>query len=179
MTDIKNTGITRGTTPDFLLTVRGWNLTDKSVYVTINQDDATIITKTNKDLDIVYENDVTSIYVTLSQEDTLAGGNDKEDDETYRARIREYGLASVSTGPARQYESQAKAVSSIIFDAKAVNLGAGEVGVYLLLSDPDSAAGIISDVEAALSADDVRPLTDDVTVALVKLLRCITTVTNA
>ena len=31
-----------------------------------------IITKTNKDLDIVYENDVTSIYVTLSQEDTLA-----------------------------------------------------------------------------------------------------------
>lgn len=72
MTDIKNTGITRGTTPDFLLTVRGWNLTDKSVYVTINQDDATIITKTNKDLDIVYENDVTSIYVTLSQEDTLA-----------------------------------------------------------------------------------------------------------
>ena len=40
-----------------------------------------------------------------------SGGNDKEDDETYRARIREYGLASVSTGPARQYESQAKAVS--------------------------------------------------------------------
>ncbi len=95
-----------------------------------------------------------------------AGGNDKEDDEVYRARICEYGLASVSTGPSRQYESQAKAVSSIILDAKAVNLGAGNVGVYLLLSDPESAAGIISDVEAALSAEDVRPLTDNVTVAL-------------
>ena len=94
-----------------------------------------------------------------------AGGNEAEDDETYRARIREYGLVSVSTGPARQYEAAAKAVSSAILDAKALNLGAGQVGVYLILADGTSAAGVLQAVTAALSADSVRPLTDQVSVA--------------
>lgn len=92
-----------------------------------------------------------------------AGGTDREDDETYRERIRESGLASVSTGPARQYEAAAMAVSSEILDAAALNGGAGVVGIYLILTE-DAPASILSQVEAALSADDVRPLTDTVTV---------------
>lgn len=92
------------------------------------------------------------------------GGNEEEDDDTYRERIREYGLASVSTGPQRQYEAQAKAVSSEILDARAVNLGAGNVGIYLILASETGAAAILQSVADKLSAIDTRPLTDNVTV---------------
>lgn len=92
------------------------------------------------------------------------GGNDEEDDDTYRERIRQNGLVSVSTGPAKQYESVAKSVSSEIVDAKALNLGAGNVGVYLILSTNTGVAGILQQVLDALSAEDVRPLTDSVSV---------------
>lgn len=93
-----------------------------------------------------------------------SGGNEREEDETYRERIREYGLASILTGPERQYEAAAKAVSSEILDAKALNMGAGKVGIYLILASDTGAAAILQAVEDALSAEDVRPLTDDVSV---------------
>lgn len=93
-----------------------------------------------------------------------SGGNEREDDETYRERIHEYNIASMTTGPANQYESAAKAVSSEILDAKAVNEGGGEVGIYLILADGASAAAIMADVEEALSDESVRPLTDHITI---------------
>ena len=95
-----------------------------------------------------------------------AGGNEREDDETYRERIHEYNIASMTTGPSRQYESAAKEVSSVILDAKAVNEGAGQVGIYLILSDETGAAAIIAAVEEALSDVTTRPLTDSVSVGL-------------
>ena len=94
-----------------------------------------------------------------------SGGNEAEDDETYRERIREYMLSTVSTGPSQQYEAAAKAVSSVIVDARALNEGAGHVGVYLILSTDTGAAGILRAVEEALNATEVRPLTDQVTVS--------------
>jgi len=93
-----------------------------------------------------------------------SGGNEEEDDDTYRERIRVNGFASVSTGPAEQYEAAAKAVSSEILDANALNLGAGQVGVYVLLASDTGAAALLAAVEDALSAEDSRPLTDTVTV---------------
>jgi len=90
------------------------------------------------------------------------GGQEKEKDDNYRERIREYGLASISTGPARQYEAAAKAVSSVIVDARAINLGAGHVGIYLILSDTTGAAALLAAVTEALNGDEVRPLTDTV-----------------
>ena len=95
-----------------------------------------------------------------------AGGQNEEDDDTYRERIREYGLATVTTGPSSQYERVAKAVTSEIIDAKAINIGDGEVGVYLLLADESSSAAIIAAVEAALTPENARPLTDSVEVDL-------------
>ena len=92
------------------------------------------------------------------------GGQDKEEDDSYRDRIREYGLVSISTGPASQYESAAKAVSSVIVDAKALNLSAGSVGIYLILSDQTGAEALLQSVSDALNGKDVRPLTDSVTV---------------
>lgn len=107
---------------------------------------------------------VNSIIVTTA----ASGGVDVEDDETYRERIRTYGLTSVTTGPAQQYESVAKATSASIVDAKALNGGAGNVNVYLLFTDTistETKQASIAAVLAALSADDVRPLTDHVSVA--------------
>ena len=94
------------------------------------------------------------------------GGQEREDDETYRERIRQHGLSSVTTGPASQYEAAAKAVSSVIIDAKAVNLGAGSVGIYLILSDDTGSSALIQSVLDALNAEDVRPLTDSISVQL-------------
>lgn len=112
-------------------------------------------------LGLAISNPAISSIITATD---ASGGNEAEDDETYRARIQEFMLASVSTGPAQQYEAAAKAVSSAIVDARALNLGAGEVGLYLLLSTDTGAAAIIQSVTDALSATDTRPMTDHVTV---------------
>lgn len=94
-----------------------------------------------------------------------SGGQDAEDDDTYRERIRTFGLSTVTTGPSSQYESIAKAVTSEIIDARAINEGAGSVGVYLLLASETGSAAILQQVVDALTPQNVRPLTDSVTVA--------------
>lgn len=92
------------------------------------------------------------------------GGQESEDDETYRERIRLHGLASVTTGPASQYENAAMSVSSEILDAKALNLGAGNVGIYVILKSETGENAILAAIEEVLSADHARPLTDVVSV---------------
>lgn len=96
---------------------------------------------------------------------SAAGGQDRETDDAYRERIRTYGLTNVTTGPSQQYEAAAKAVSSVILDAKALKLAAGSVGVYILPSTSTGLAALIQQVEDALNDKSVRPLTDTVTVA--------------
>lgn len=96
--------------------------------------------------------------------ESASGGQDEEDDETYRERIRRYGLSTVTTGTEMQYESVAMDVTSEIIDANALNLGAGEVGIYLLLARDDGADAILDAVGERLSSQDTRPLTDHVTI---------------
>lgn len=105
---------------------------------------------------------VTSMVVT----EETGGGMDAEDEEAYRERIRLNGLSSITTGAESWYEAVAKAVTSEVIDASAVRLAAGSVGVYLLLTEGAVADTVCASVKAALSAKDVRPLTDDVTVAV-------------
>ena len=104
---------------------------------------------------------VVSVFVSQS----AAGGQDEEEDETYRERIREYGLVNTTTGSAKQYESVAMKASSNVIDAHAVRVGAGSVNVYLILSDTTSADSTIALVQEALSAEEGRPLTDYVSVS--------------
>lgn len=108
----------------------------------------------------VSNSSVESIFVATD----AAGGNEKEEDDTYRERIREVGFASVTTGPEQKYEAAAKAVSSEILDANAVNLGAGNVGVYVILASDTGAEAILKAIEEKLSALNMRPLTDHVSV---------------
>ncbi len=107
---------------------------------------------------------VVSVFVTKS----ARGGQDEEDDETYRERIRTYGLINTTTGPEHQYESVAQNVTSEIIDAKALNLGAGIVGVYLILASDTGEQAILNSVTEALNAQSVRPLTDTVQVQKAK-----------
>lgn len=92
------------------------------------------------------------------------GGIDAEDEEAYRERIRNYGLTTVTTGPATTYESRAMAVTSLILDARALNDGDDEVGIYLLLADGADFETISAAVLNALNPDDVRPMNDNVSV---------------
>lgn len=108
-----------------------------------------------------------AVYGITAMED-IAGGEEREDDETYRERIRLSGLASNTTGPASQYEKAAMRVTSEIADAKASNNGAGEVLVCLLLRSEEGAGAILKRVEDALNPLDTRPLTDHVTVRLAR-----------
>lgn len=107
----------------------------------------------------------------LSQQDRVVqvvcvqsatGGTDQEQDEPYRERIGNQNPST--TGPSGRYEAEAMAVSSEILDAKAVNLGAGAVGVYLIFGEGANKEALIAAVGDALSPADVRPLNDLVTV---------------
>lgn len=116
---------------------------------------------TGTELSLAMSNEGINSIVAASD---AMGGNEEEEDEAYRERIRLSGLASVTTGPYQQYESAAKAVSSEIVDARALNLTGGSVGIYLILAHQEGKQAIMAAVLAALSPDDVRPLTDTVSV---------------
>ena len=60
----------QGTTPTYLLKIDGYDLTDKRVFVTI-QGKFKRVTKTDDDLTITYEENVSAIAFGLTQEETL------------------------------------------------------------------------------------------------------------
>ena len=99
---------------------------------------------------------VISIYAARD----ASGGQDEEDDETYRARIHTYGMLSTTTGTKEGYEAAAMSVSSEILDAEALNAGAGRVTTYLIVRDEAQADELIEQVKTAQSPLDKRPLTD-------------------
>lgn len=60
----------RGTTPDYVLTLDGVDLSDKTVYVTIAQSNKKL-TLTGEQLSVTVTAEGSEIAFTLSQEDTL------------------------------------------------------------------------------------------------------------
>lgn len=113
---------------------------------------------------LLQHNGVTSVVCATDAKN----GQDDEDQEKYRERIRTKEMSSVTTGTTESYRSAAMAVSSVIVDAKAMRdeHTDGLVRVYLLLSDNTGASAIIAAVADALSDRSVRPLTDNRTVEL-------------
>lgn len=117
--------------------------------------------------------------------ETISGRN-VESLEDFRARLRNSPESRSTCGPRTAYEAQAIDASASVADAVALGPddavqmantppGPGHVFVYLLegtrddagvLTDvvPDPSGGLLTSVAAALSAEDVRPLTDFVTV---------------
>lgn len=91
------------------------------------------------------------------------GGADIESDEDYAERIRLAPNAFSVAGPVKAYIFYTKSVSSAIIDVSVDSPTPGVVNVYPLLEGgviPDQT--LLDKVLETLSADDVRPLTDDV-----------------
>lgn len=96
---------------------------------------------------------------------TSEGGADLEDDEHYRARIRESVEGFTCAGSTGSYAYHAKSTSALISDVAVVSPSPGIVNVYILLNGGALPADeLIQAVYGKLSAKDVRPLTDYVNV---------------
>ncbi|MEK7890086.1 baseplate J/gp47 family protein [Burkholderia contaminans] len=96
-----------------------------------------------------------------------------ESDTDLRARTQLAPQSLSVAGPEGAYVSHARNADGRVLDASAVSPAPCEVLVSVLARDGDGTAdpALIAAVEAALQADDVRPLTDKVTVRGAEILR--------
>lgn len=92
-----------------------------------------------------------------------AGGADAEGDAEYAERIHLAPNSFSVAGSRKAYEFHTKTVSSAIIDVAVDSPSPGEVRVYPLLENGEMpTAEILDQVEAYLSSDTIRPLTDHV-----------------
>lgn len=95
-----------------------------------------------------------------------SGGAEREDNESYYGRMRESMESFSTAGPMNGYIYHAKSVSSAVADATAYSPEPGKVDVKVLIKENgELTQTIIQEIQRALNADDVRPLTDYVTVS--------------
>ncbi|RAN49242.1 baseplate assembly protein [Herbaspirillum rubrisubalbicans] len=89
-----------------------------------------------------------------------------EGDDAYRLRIQEAPDALSTAGPRNAYEFHARSADGRVLDARAVSPAPCEVVVAVLANSDDwqAPADLLQAVDTALSAEDVRPLGDLVTV---------------
>lgn len=102
---------------------------------------------------------------TITNTTTSEGGADIESDDRFRMRIQEAPEHFSVAGPAAAYAYFAKSVSALITDVVVTSPNPGEVNVYPLLQKGVLPGDeVLREVRKVLSADDVRPLTDKVSV---------------
>lgn len=89
-----------------------------------------------------------------------------EGDDVYRLRIQEAPDALSTAGPRNAYEFHARSADGRVMDARAISPAPCEVVVAVLANTEDwqAPADLLATVDAALSAEDVRPLGDLVNV---------------
>ncbi|OPJ63677.1 baseplate assembly protein [Clostridium chromiireducens] len=103
--------------------------------------------------------------------DVSQGGTDKEDDESYRERIRESPEGFSVAGPSGAYEYLAKQYSQSIGDVKVYSPSPGTVDIRLLLKDGElPTSTFLKGAQAYLSDKSRRPLTDNVSVNLPEVI---------
>ena len=89
-----------------------------------------------------------------------------ESDERYRRRIQLRVRALAANGTKEHYELAALTASPMVRDAIATQPQPGRVSVLLWMVDGGDPAAITATVQAALNADDARPLGVPVSVAM-------------
>ncbi len=95
-----------------------------------------------------------------------AGGADEENDAAFYQRLRESWETYSTAGSLGAYAYYAKSASALIEDVQASSPAPGQVDVRVLLQGGVlPGAEILAQVREILTADKVRPLTDQVTVA--------------
>lgn len=115
-----------------------------------------------------------ALVASVSNTSTTAGGSAPETDDHLRTRIQAAPNQFCVAGPSGAYRFFALGVDPAIIDAQVVSPSPGTVDVYVLTgpilvqpaASPNSAgianSTLLAQVLAALSAQDVRPLTDTV-----------------
>lgn len=96
---------------------------------------------------------------------TSAGGADEESDDDYRERIHEAPERFSTAGPTGAYEFWTKSANSGIIDVAVTSPSAGAVEIRPLMTGgtlPEQE--LLDAVKTVVSADKVRPLTDNVSV---------------
>lgn len=96
---------------------------------------------------------------------TSAGGADEESDDDYRERIHEAPERFSTAGPTGAYEYWTKSANSGIIDVAVTSPSAGTVEIRPLMTGgtlPEQE--LLDAVKTVVSADKVRPLTDNISV---------------
>lgn len=110
--------------------------------------------------------DVYDYYEKIENITASGGGADEENDQDYYERMRESMESFSTAGPINGYIYWTKSVSSAVSDVAVTSPSACEVDVRVLLQNGEEATEeILEEIEEALNASDVRPLTDHVTVS--------------
>jgi len=105
---------------------------------------------------------VTSVENTT----TSLGGTDQESDENLRERIRLAPEKYSSAGPNLGYRYWALEAHQDIIDVSVLSPAPGQVAVYVLMQGGElPEQSILDDVEAEVSAEKRRPLSDQVSVS--------------
>ena len=95
-----------------------------------------------------------------------AGGADREDDASYYERMRQSMESFSTAGPINGYVYHCKTVSAAIVDVAATSPEPGVVDIRILLQDGElPTEAVLQEVTEALTASDIRPMTDKVTVS--------------
>lgn len=104
---------------------------------------------------------------SISNVTASSGGSDIESDDEYRERLRLSPFAFSVAGPANAYEAIAMSASGDVGDVAVYSPSAGVVEIAVVKDGgeiPTAGEKVLTDILAACSAKDVRPLTDKVQV---------------
>lgn len=111
--------------------------------------------------------DIYDYYQKAENITATSGGAEEEDDASYYERMRDSMESFSTAGPMNGYIYFTKSVSAAVADVVATSTTPGVVDVRVLLQDGQQATeAVLKEIEEALNADDVRPLTDTVTVSV-------------
>lgn len=111
--------------------------------------------------------DLYDYYQKAGNITATSGGAAKEDDASYYERMRESMESFSTAGPTNGYIYFTKSASAAIADVAVASPRANVVDVRVLLQNGEEATeAVLKKIKDALSADDVRPLTDIVTVSV-------------
>ena len=104
-------------------------------------------------------------YVLTVQNITItSGGQDEESADNYRERIRQAPESFSNAGSKGAYEFHTLSADQSIIDVAVISPSAGVVEIYPLVDTGTPSEDLIAAVQQYLSADKIRPLTDNVIV---------------
>ena len=111
--------------------------------------------------------DLYDYYQKAENITATSGGAEEEDDDSYYERMRESMESFSTAGPVNGYIYFTKSVSPAVADVAVTSPEPCVVDVRVLLQNGAQATeAVLKEIETALNASDVRPLTDTVTVSV-------------